>query len=123
MTKLVFVMALTFISSQALAASKFSCDGSQNDTKLSIKGEMPKKSIAGLSKAAGTISVNGREVAKFQAGDLKTNLLKRSFKVRTNHGEVLDGKVTDMGDLKARVDLSVPAFGVELTNFPVQCKI
>lgn len=121
MLKLLSFIGIALISSQALATHDFTCFGAQNGTRLVIKGELPKKSIAALSKASGDIYVNGREVGRFDSGDLKTNIFRKAFQVETQQGDTIDGKVTDIGKMKALIDMKIRAYGIELYQFPVKC--
>ena len=71
---------------------------------------------------SGTVSVDGREVARFDGRDASINFLLLRGKVTNGQGDIVEAKVTSMTELTGVVTrLYVPAYGIDYRNIPMQC--
>jgi hypothetical protein len=118
---LMFLITAALLSGTVLAGqTQGTCTGLYRGQKIVFKGLI--MDIRNTDTGRGSISVDGRVVAGFEGEDLKINYLFQTFKVRNNHGDLVEGKVNNIikrtGVIKR---LYVPGFGIDYRNIPMAC--
>lgn len=109
---MIIMLTLTILSGQAFAG--LNCRGNHKGSSVELKGQ------GSLTSPSGTVFVDGREVSQFDK--LKVSIVFRTFKGKNNQGDVIDGKVTDLGEKTGYIHkLSVPGYGIKMSNIPVNC--
>lgn len=113
MVKLLLVLAtLTTFATNAFAG--LNCSGYKNGSLVELKAG------GSLSKANGSVLVDGREVAHFD--NLEVSIVWQTFKGSNNHGDRIDGKVTSLSPRKATINrLNVPGYGISMSKVYVSC--
>lgn len=119
--KFMCLITVALMSGTVLAGpTKGSCTGTHRGQKIVFKGLI--MDMNDTDTGRGTISVNGRVVAGFEGEDLRINYLFQTFKVRNNHGDLVEGRVNNMirqtGVIKR---LYVPGYGIDYRNIPMAC--
>lgn len=115
------LITVALISGSVFAGpTRGQCTGMYGRQKIVFKGLI--MNMSNTDTGQGSISVNGRAVAGFEGEDLRINYLFQTFKVRNNHGDLVEGRVTNMlkqtGTIKR---LYVPGFGIDYRNIPMSC--
>ena len=73
-------------------------------------------------EASGTVSVDGREVARFDGRDARINYLFQTAKVTNAQGDLAEGRVVSLLDKTGIITrLQVQGYGIDFRNVPVQC--
>ena len=104
----------------AAAPTRGTCTGTYGGKKIVFKGLI--MNMSDTDTGRGSISVAGRVVAAFEGEDLRINYLFQTFKVKNNHGDLVEGRVNNLirqtGVIKR---LYVPGFGIDYRNIPMAC--
>ena len=122
MRKLLLSIASTVVLMSAAVAGpiKGGCRGTYRGKKIEFRGNL--REMTNFSSGAGTLHYDNRVIANFEGNDLKVNLLLFSFKMRNDHGEMIDGRATNVSKMKANISrIYVPSYGIDITNLPVSC--
>lgn len=121
MRKAVTTLILGLLSSTFVQAGvRGKCTGMYRGQKIVFSGIS--NSATSAASGRGSISVGGRVVADFEGVDLKINYLFRSFKVRNNHGAMIEGEVTDLAEQRGMITrLYVPEYGIDFRHIPMSC--
>lgn len=115
----VLIVTATLLSSAAFAG-KGGCAGVYKGKRIIFNGLITNP--MDTSTGNGHIIVGGRRVADFDGEDLKINYLFRTFKVRNNHGDMVEGKVTNITKMTGVMSrLYVRGFGIDYRNIPMTC--
>ncbi len=73
---------------------------------------------------SGSVSVAGRQVARFDGPDLRVNFVMQSIRARNAHGDVVEARVTNLSRQTGVLSrLIVPAYGINFSQVPVQCNL
>lgn len=114
-------IVLSFYTAQSEAAPlNGGCQGTYRGQKIRFVGTLKKSTD--FKSGKGSLYVGGREVARFFEDDLEVSLIRRTFKMENNHGDILQGKVVKLSENKGLVTrLSVPSQRLTITNLPVTC--
>lgn len=115
------LITAALISGTVLAGpTRGTCTGVYAGKKIVFKGLI--MNMRDTDTGRGSISVGGRVVAGFEGEDLRINYLFQTFKVRNNHGDLVEGRVNNIikqtGVIKR---LYVPGFGIDYRNIPMAC--
>lgn len=112
------VLTSALFSFQAAAASA-SCTGKVRGAKLFFYA---KGSLMNKNDGVGHVKINGRVVAQFDGDYARINFFTKSFSIRNNRGDVVEGRLSNMmsgaGTLTRMV---LPGEGIRLVNVPVDC--
>lgn len=115
------LITAALISGTVMAApTRGTCTGSYRGKKIVFKGLI--MNMSDTDTGRGSISVGGRVVAGFEGEDLRINYLFQTFKVRNNHGDLVEGRVNNLfkqtGVIKR---LYVPGYGIDYRNIAMAC--
>jgi hypothetical protein len=115
------LITVALMSGTVLAGpTKGTCTGVYRGQKIVFKGLI--LNMSDTDTGRGSISVGGRVVAAFEGEDLRINYLFQTFKVRNNHGDLVEGRVNNIirqtGVIKR---LYVPGYGIDYRNIPMAC--
>lgn len=120
MHKLLILLTLSFSVSAFAEMRRGHCVGTKGADKVEFRGEL--QSVRDLENGEGSVILNGRQIARFDGRGLNYSLLRRSFSVRNDQGDVIVGHATDIHQKKARITaLQIPAYGVNLKNLDITC--
>lgn len=115
----IFILAL-FVTIQAEAATKVLCSGKHDSLSVVINASID--NLTDIKSGKGSVAVDGRVVAEFEGVDAKVNYIFLSFKAKNPRGELLEGKVTDLGNKSGFITrLNVPGFGIDFKNIAMAC--
>ncbi len=112
------VLTSALFSFQAGAASA-RCTGKVRGNNLFFYA---KGSLMNKNDGEGHVKINGRVVAQFDGDYARINFFRKSFTIRNNRGDIVEGKLNNMmsgaGTLTRMV---LPGEGIRLVNVPVDC--
>lgn len=117
-----FMMITTILFSFAAHAKKGTggCSGTYQGKKIVVNAMM--SDIDKLESGTGSVSIDGRLLARFEGRDLKINLLGRSFTIENDQGDSASGKLTNIFTKSGILEhLSIPAYGVNIRNVKMDC--
>ena len=119
--KILCLITTSLICSSVLAApTRGTCTGQHGRNRIVFKGLII--NMTDTDTGRGSISVNGRQVAAFEGEDLRINYIFQTFKVRNNHGDIVEGKVNNLVQLTGMIKrLYVPGYGIDYRNIPMKC--
>lgn len=120
MLKIIIMIVTLALLSSAAFAGRGGCAGVHKGKRIIFNGLITNP--MDTSTGNGNISVGGRVVAEFDGEDLKINYLFQTFKATNNHGDLVEGKVTDMRKMTGVMKrLYVRGFGIDYRNIPMKC--
>jgi hypothetical protein len=71
-----------------------------------------------------SVAVGGREVARFDARDVRINYVVQSIRAQNAHGDLVQAQVTNLSRQTGVLSrLVVPAYGINISRLPVQCNL
>ncbi len=116
---IVLIVSLSLFTSAAFAG-RGGCAGVHNGKKIIFNGLITNP--MDTSTGRGNISVGGRVIAEFEGEDLRINYLFQTFKASNNHGDLVEGKVTNMRNMTGVMKrLYVRGYGIDYRNIPMKC--
>ena len=117
MMKTAFLAFLSILATQAHALTG-NCIGTSRGERIVVV-------LAGTQQnGTGSVSVGGRQVARFEGSDLQVNLIMQSIRARNAHGDVVEARVTNLSRQTGVLSrLVVPAYGINFSRVPVQCNL
>lgn len=114
------VLTTAFFSFQAGAATA-SCSGRYKDARLFFHA---KGSLMNKNDGVGHVKINGRVVAQFDGDYARINYLRRSFTIKNNRGDIVEGRLTNiMSGAGVLTKMELPGEGIRLVNVPVNCRM
>lgn len=112
---------LIVLFSTSLFAGEANCTGEFKGHRILLNFWAP--TFLSLSKGAGRLEVNGREVARYEGHGLTQNMLKATFRATNDQGDLIEGKVVSLSKGILQVNrLKVPAYGIDFGIFILPCK-
>lgn len=120
MLRIIVLIVTLSLLSQAAFAAKGGCSGVHQGKKIIFNGLIINP--LDTSTGRGNISVAGRVIAEFEGEDLRINYLFQTFKASNNHGDLVEGKVTNMSNMTGIMKrLYVRGYGIDFRNIPMKC--
>lgn len=120
MYKLFILFALSISFHSFAGMRRGHCVGFKGADKIEFHGEL--QSVRDLENGEGTVTLNGRMIARFDGRGLDYSLLRKSFSVKNDHGDLIAGYATNVSQKKGKItQLRVPAFGVALKDIDISC--
>ena len=114
------VLCGVFIVPEAEAAVA-TCQGKVNGNTLSFYAQ---GSLLRTRDGAGHVKINGRVVARFEGDTAKINYLTKSFSIRNDRGDVVEGKVNNLrSGASTLTRMVLPGEGIRIVNAPVKCSV
>ena len=119
------LIALSVLTSSmfsgAVQAATASCNGKVGQYKLHFQA---RGSLIRKNDGVGFVKINGRVVAEFDGDAARISYLKRSFTIRNDRGDIVEGKLNNLrtgaGTLTRMV---LPGERLNFTNSPVNCSM
>ncbi len=112
------VLTSTLFSFQA-GASSASCTGKVKGNKLFF---FAKGSLMNKNNGIGNVKINGRVVAQFDGDYARINYISRSFSIRNNRGDIVEGRLNNlMSGAGTLTKMVLPGEGIRLVNVRVNC--
>ncbi len=72
----------------------------------------------------GHVKINGRVVARFDGDTAKINYFKKSFSIRNDRGDVVEGKVDSLRTGASTLTrMELPGEGIRIVSAPVSCSV
>ena len=116
---IVLIVTLSLITSAAFAG-RGGCSGVHKGKRIIFNGLITNPMDTDTGR--GNISVGGRVIAEFEGEDLRINYLFQTFKASNNHGDLVEGKVTNMRKMTGVMKrLYVRGYGIDYRNIPMTC--
>ncbi len=114
------VLCGVFIVPEAEAATA-SCQGKVRGHTLSFYA---RGSLLRTRDGVGHVKINGRIVAQFDGDTAKINYLSKSFSIRNDRGDIVEGKVNNLRTGASTLTRMVlPGEGIRIVNAPVTCSV
>lgn len=112
------VLTSALFSFQASAASA-KCSGKVRGNSLYFYA---KGSLTNKNDGVGHVKINGRVVAQFDGDYAKINYLFKTFTIKNNRGDIVEGKLNNlMSGAATLTKMILPGEGIRLFNVPVDC--
>lgn len=117
--KLMFVLLMTLLSTQAFSAS-IKCLGISENNFIRLDVEIP--GLTSLNESSGTVFIDGEEVATFQEGEVAVGLLGLTFVGKNYIGDEVEGKVIDLNKREGLITkLKIKSRNVQIRYVRVKC--
>lgn len=85
---------------------------------------MARGTLMNRSNGSGLVKVNGRTVATFEGEQAKVSYLRKSFTIRNDRGDIVEGKLNNMmTGASTLTKMILPGEGIRLFNVPVNCSL
>jgi hypothetical protein len=118
----VTLLTVSLFSFQVLSSTRLECHGTHKGIPILISGEVPGLIPSEMIEATGHIEVDGRVVTSFNQSDVKFNIFLMTFEAKNNHGDLVQGRVTDVKNMRALIRrLYVYGHGIDFTNISIRC--
>ena len=96
------------------------CQANYKGKKIVFTGMLREK--LNFKSGKGGLVFDRRPIADFEGDDLKVGLIFRTFKMKNDRGDILEGKVVDADKATGLITrLYVRGSGLDLSNVPMQC--
>lgn len=119
MVKYLLLLGL-FTTGSALATTA-SCNGKVRNNSLFF---FARGSVLRMSNGSGLVKINNRIVAEFEGAHAKVNYFTRTFSIRNNRGDVVEGKLNNVRTGASTLTrMELPGEGIRLSNVPVKCSL
>jgi hypothetical protein len=118
---LTLTILLSSFYSFAASATTATCQGKYKTARLffSARGSLMNK-----NDGSGFVKINGRVLAQFDGDYAKINYFMRTFAIRNNRGDVVEGKLNNISTGAATLTkLELHGEGIRLYNVPVSCSM
>lgn len=114
------VLSSALFSVQAFAASA-SCNGKVKNHKLFF---FARGSLMNKNDGSGHVKINNRVVAEFDGDAARINYIRRSFSIRNNRGDIVEGRLLNVRTGAAVLTRMVlPGEGIRVSEAPVKCSM
>ncbi len=118
---LVLSVLTSALFSVNVSAATATCNGTVRGVKLFF---MARGSLMNRSNGTGLVKVNGRTVAVFDGEQAKVSYLRKSFTIRNDRGDIVEGKLNNMiTGASTLTRMVLPGEGIRLSNVPVNCSM
>ncbi len=115
------ILATVFVVPKAEAASIATCSGKVRGQTLFFyaKGSLMRK-----RDGEGFVKINNRVVARFDGDAAKINYLMKSFSIKNDRGDYVEGRVNSFATGASTLTrMELPGEGIRLVNVPVNCSV
>lgn len=119
---LVLSVLASLLSAVSANAATAKCHGKVGGLKLDF---FAKGSLVRKNDGVGQVKINGRVVAQFDGDSARINYFTRSFTIKNNRGDVVEGKLNNLiTGASTLTKLILPGEGTSiLTGVPVKCSM
>jgi hypothetical protein len=118
-TLLILSIMTTALFSFGASASTATCKGTYKGVKLFFYA---KGSLMNKNDGSGLVKINNRVVAQFDGDYARINYLMRTFSIKNNRGDIVEGKLNNlMTGASTLTKMILPGEGVKLYNIAVDC--
>lgn len=120
-----YLIALSFLSGVFIMpeaeASVVNCHGRVRGQTISFYAQ---GSLVRQRDGVGHVKIAGRIVARFDGDAARVNYLAKSFSIRNDRGDLVEGKVNNFSTGSSTLTRMVlPGEGIRVVNLPVSCSV
>lgn len=120
MIRFLLVLSILGSSVSALAATA-TCNGKVGALKLNF---FARGSLLRKNDGSGHVKINNRIVAQFDGDAARISYLRRSFTIRNERGDIVEGRLNNLNTGAATLTkLILPGEGVRVVNAAVNCSM
>jgi hypothetical protein len=113
-----FLGAFTMPDAQAAVAT---CQGTIRGQTISFYAQ---GSLIRQRDGFGHVKINGRVVARFDGDAARINYVTRSFSIRNDRGDYVEGRVISFETGRSTLTrMTLPGEGIRIVNAPVNCSV